>query len=102
MASFETTSPVFNITHENNSFSITVPSHWISKSAEKTVDELKKLLGLRSPNEIEKHLKEVSKRGCELKIETNNYKLSDRDTQEKKILEETKNVKTNDLEEFGL
>ena len=33
--SFEATNSVFNITNENNSFSITIPGHWNSKSAEK-------------------------------------------------------------------
>ena len=35
MASFESTNSVFNITNENHSFSITIPSHWESDSAEK-------------------------------------------------------------------
>ena len=35
VTSLECTNSVFNITHENNSFSITVPGHWDSKSAEK-------------------------------------------------------------------
>ena len=33
--SLETTNSVFNITNENKSFSITIPGHWNSKSAEK-------------------------------------------------------------------
>ena len=39
---------VFNITDENNSFSITIPGHWETKSAGKTIDELNSLLELRS------------------------------------------------------
>ena len=42
VSSFECTSSVFNITNENNSFSITIPGHWESKSAIKIIDELKK------------------------------------------------------------
>ena len=41
---FEATNSIFNITDENNSFSITIPGHWETKSAEKTTDEPNKLL----------------------------------------------------------
>ena len=49
MTSFEATNSVFNITNENNSFSITIPGQWDSKSAEKFFDELNnyKSLGLK-------------------------------------------------------
>ena len=60
---FECTNSVFNITNENNSFSITIPSHWQTKSAEKTIDELNKLLELKS---LELHVKEVRKRGSKI------------------------------------
>ena len=43
MRSFEATNSVFNITGENNSFSITTPGHWNSESAQKIFDNLKKL-----------------------------------------------------------
>ena len=33
VTSFECTNSVFNITHEKNSFSITIPGHWKTKSA---------------------------------------------------------------------
>ena len=79
---FEATNSVFNITNENNSFSITIPGHWQTKSAEKTTDELNKLLELRSQNGFELHVK-VRKRGNEIKIGDNEYKLSDFDTQKK-------------------
>ena len=78
--SFECTNSVFNITDENYSFSITIPGHWQSKSDEKTIDELNKLLDLKS---LELHVKEVRKRGIKLKIGDNEYKLSDLDTQKK-------------------
>ena len=35
VSSFECTNSVFNITNENNSFSITIPGHWKSESAKK-------------------------------------------------------------------
>ena len=39
VSSFDCTNSVFNITDENNSFSITIPGHSKTKSAEKTIDE---------------------------------------------------------------
>ena len=47
VTSFECTNSVFIITEENNSFAITIPGHWENKTAEKTIDELNKLLELR-------------------------------------------------------
>ena len=44
VSSFECTNSVFNITNENNWFSITIPGLWNSESAEKTVEKLKELL----------------------------------------------------------
>ena len=64
VSSFECTSSVFNITNENNSFSITITGHWQTKSDEKNIDELNKLLELRS---LESHVKEVKKRGNKIK-----------------------------------
>ena len=48
VTSFECTNSVFNITDENNSFSIIIPGHYRNKSAQKTIDELNKLLELTS------------------------------------------------------
>ena len=62
VSSFECTNSVFNITNENNSFSIIIPGHWETESAEKTIDELNKLLELRSQNGIELHVEQVKKR----------------------------------------
>ena len=77
VSSLECTNSVYNINNENNSFSITIPGHWENKSAEKTIDELNKLLGLRS---LELHVQEVRKRGNKIKISENENKLSDFDT----------------------
>ena len=60
VSSFECTNSVFNITNENNSFSIIIPGHYQNKSDEKTIDNLNKLLELKSP---ELHVEEVRKRG---------------------------------------
>ena len=80
VSSFECTNSVFNITNENNSFSIIIPGHYPNKSDEKTIDDLNKLLELRS---LELHVKEVRKRGSKIKIGDIEYKLSDFDTQKK-------------------
>ena len=64
MSSFEFTNSVFNKTNEKNSFSITIPGHWETKSLEKTIDELNKFLELRS---LEMHVTEVRKRGNRIK-----------------------------------
>ena len=58
VSSFECTNSVFNITKENNSFSIIIPGHYQNESDEKTIDNLNKLLELKS---LELHLEEVKK-----------------------------------------
>ena len=88
MTSFEATNSVFNIIDENNSFSITIPSQWTSESAEETIDELNKLLELRSQNDIELHVQEVKERGNQIKIKGKEYKVSDFDTFKNERLEE--------------
>ena len=66
---FECINSVFNITDENNSFSIIIPGHYQNDSAQKTIDELNKLLELTS---LELHVKEVRERRIKIKIETMN------------------------------
>ena len=97
VSSLDCTIPVFNITNENNSFSIVIPAHWQTESAEKTFDELNKLLELKS---LELHVKAVRERRVKIKIGDNEYKLSDFDAQKNEILEELKKVKYNDLEDL--
>ena len=96
VSSFECTNSVFNIINENNSFSINIPGHYQNKSDEKIFDDLNKLLELKS---LELHVKEVRKRK-KIKIGGNEYKLSDFDTHKNEILEESRNVKYNDLEDL--
>ena len=62
VSSFECTNSVFNKTKENNSFSIIVHGHYETESAERTIDELNKLLELRSQNGIELHVEQVRKK----------------------------------------
>ena len=85
---FECINSVFNITNENSSFSIIIPGHNQNNSDKKTIDELNKLLELKS---FELQVKEVRKRGKKIKIADDEYNLSDFDTQKKnEILEELK------------
>ena len=94
VSSFECTNSVFNITDDNNSFSIIIQAHWETESDEKTINELNKLLELKS---LELHVEEVRKRGNIIKIGDKEYKLSDFDNQKYEILQELKNAKYNDL-----
>ena len=64
VSSFEYTNSVFEITNENNSFSIIIQGRYQTEFPEKTFDELNKLLDLRS---LELHVKEVRKRGKKYK-----------------------------------
>ena len=96
VSSFECTNSVFNITNENNSFSIIIPGHYQNESDEKTIDNLNKLLELKS---LELHV-EVKKRGNKIKIGDVEYQLSDFDNQKYEIIEELKNAKYNDLEDL--
>ena len=97
VSSFECTNSVFNLTNENNSFSIIIPGHYENKFDEKTIENLTNILELRS---LELHVEEVRKRGNKIKIGDNEYKLSDYDTKKFEIIEELKNVKYNDLEDL--
>ena len=97
VSSFDCTNSVFDITNENNSFSIIIPGHYQKKTDEKTINDLNKLLELKS---LELHVDEVKKRGDKIKIADKEYKLSDFDTQKNEIIEELKNAKYNDLEDL--
>ena len=97
VSSFECTNSVFNITDENNSFSIIIPGHYQNKTDEKTINDLNKLLELKS---LELHVEEVKKRGNKIKIVNKEYKLSDFDDQKNVIIEELENIKYNDLEDL--
>ena len=60
VSSLECTNSVFNITNENNSFSIIISGHYQNKSDEKTINDLNILLELKS---LELHVEEVKKNG---------------------------------------
>ena len=95
VSSFECTNSVFNMTDDNNSFSIIIPGHYEAELAEKIIDELNRLLELRT---VKLHVNEVRKRGNIIKIGDKEYQLSDFDNQKYEIIEELKNAKYNDLE----
>ena len=97
VSSFECTNSVFNITNENNSFSIIIPGHYQNESDENFIDELNRLLELRT---LKIHVNEVRKRGNIIKIGDKEYQLSDFDNQKYEIIEELKNAKYNDLEDL--
>ena len=97
VTSFEATNSVFKITEKNNTFSITIPDHWNSKFAEKTIHDLNKFLELPSENDFELLVERVRKKGI---ILTNDYSLSSLGTSQNEILEELKKLKYNDLEDM--
>ena len=94
---FDCTNSVYNITIENNSFSIIVPGHYKTEFAEKVINDLDELYKLKS---LELHVEAVRKRENIIKIADNEYKLSDLDNQKNEILEELRNVKYNDLRDL--
>ena len=97
VCSFECTNSVFNITNENNSFSIIIQGNYETEFAEQIIDDLNKLLELKS---LELHVEEVRKRGDIIKIGDKEYKLSDFDNQKYEIIEELKKVGYNDLKDL--
>ena len=80
MTRFKATNSACIITDENNSFSITTPGHWSSRGGAETIHNLQKQLQLRSQNDVELHVEEVTKRGSQIKIGDVEYNLSDLDT----------------------
>ena len=97
VSSLECTNSVFNITNENNSFSINIPGHYKTEFAEKVINDLNKLYELKS---LELHGEADRKRGNIIKVADKDYKLSDLDNQKNEILEELRTVKYNDLRDL--
>ena len=97
VSSSECKSSVYNITDENNSFSINIPGHWETEFDRKTFAKINELIELRS---LELHAGEVIKRGHKIKIGDSEYNLSDFDTKKNEIFEELKKAKYNDLEDL--
>ena len=72
MNSFEETNSVVKKTDENNSFSVSTPSHWISEDSEELINELKETLERSSQNGMELHVDQFRRKGSILK---NDYSL---------------------------
>ena len=69
VSSLECTNSVFNITNENNSFSIIIPGHYKTEYAEKVIIDLNELYELKS---LELHVEAVRKRGNIKKLKISN------------------------------
>ena len=80
VSSFECKKSVFNITNKNNSFSINIPGHYLTEFAEKMINDLNKLLELKS---LELDVEKIKKRGNKIQVGDREDKLSDFDTQKK-------------------
>ena len=89
--SFECTTSNFNITDENNSFSINIPCHWETEFDRKTFAKVDELKELRS---LELHVEGVRKSGRKIKLGDSENILSDFDTQKNERLEELKKRNT--------
>ena len=88
MTSDESINSVFNITTENNSFSVTIPGYWKSRGNTEKIKQLGEVIKLRKQKDIDIHVQEVRKRGNQKKVEDNENKLSDFDTRKNEINEE--------------
>ena len=100
MTSFECTNSVFNITDENNIFSISLPGRWISEDSEEIINKVNELLELKSENGIELHVKEVVKRGTRIEIEKSVYNLARFEHFKCEILSELKRLNYRGLEDM--
>ena len=69
VTSFEATNSVFDLTDQNNRFSIFTPSHFTSADGAETIDKRNKMLEQLSRNDIELRVKEVEKRRTRKEIE---------------------------------
>ena len=97
VTSSEATNSVFDITDENNSFSITTSGHWKPEDGKGLINKLNMLLELRSENDIEVHVKEVDKKGNEIEIENSGQNLACFDRFKIEILAETKSANYKDV-----
>ena len=90
---FEATNSVFSITDKNTSFSNSSPSYWIPVSVEELINKLKKLLEVRSQNDIELHGKNFEKRGTRIEIGNSGYNLAGFDHSKSETLVELGRIK---------
>ena len=97
---FEVTNSIFKITNDNNTFSISTPGHWFSRRRAGTINQLQKLLKLRSGNDNKLHVEEVRQMRNQIKIGENNYKLYDLDSFRNELFQEMKDVECNNREDM--
>ena len=72
---FEAPNSIFSIIHESNSFLITKAGRWIPEGVEEFISKLNQLLELRSQSDFALHVKEVNKRGAQVKLENSGHNL---------------------------
>ena len=97
VTSFECTNFAFIIIDENNSFSLRIPCQWDSEDGEELINEINKLLELRSENDIELHVKEVEERGTRIEVEISGYNLASFDHFKNEFISELKRLKYRDV-----
>ena len=87
MTSFEATNSVFNITDKNTSFSISLTNYWILVGGDDFINKLKKLIEVRSQNDIELYGKDFEERGTRIENGNSGYKLAGFDHYKSETLE---------------
>ena len=89
VTSFEATNFVFNVADEDNSFSFIILGRWRipNYSDEDFIDNLNKLLKLKSKNDVEFHVEEVRNRENKIKVISKEFSSSDFNTSKEEILE---------------
>ena len=72
---FDPTNSLFDITDENNSFSVSIPGRWRIPIylPDGIIDKLKELVKLKSEIGIDLHVEAVRKRGRHIKIGDKEY-----------------------------
>ena len=98
VTSFEALNSVFNITDKNTSFSISLPIYWIPVGDDELINKLKKLLEVRSQNDIELQAKNFEKRGARMAIGNSGYNLAGFDHYKSEILVKLGRLKYKDLD----
>ena len=97
---FEATNSIFNITDENSSFLISTTGQWSPEGSGGIIDNLDKMLELRSQNDIELHVKEFEKRGTRTEKENGYSTLAVFDLFKSEILARLKRVDKRDLDDM--
>ena len=97
VTSFEAMNSVFNITDKNTNFAFSSPSYWVPVGGEELINKLKKILEVRSQNDIQLHGKDFEKRGTRIEIGNSGYDLAGFDHCKSETLVEVGRLKNKDL-----